>query len=97
MQSVRHLLSIALSRHVQWKEIRIFCIVKENFNLFFVLYLLGKRVKISKKVENMPLKNKIIIIIMLLGSSLFLYQGFSLLFHPDSKQIETSKDENASE
>ncbi len=52
--------------------------------------------KSHKKVEEMPLKNKIIIIIMLLGSSLFLYQGFSLLFHPESNAMEKTKDENSS-
>jgi threonine/homoserine/homoserine lactone efflux protein len=36
----------------------------------------------------MPLKNKIIIAVMLLGSAYFLYQGFSLLFHGEN-QAET--------
>ncbi len=41
----------------------------------------------------MTLKNKIIITLMLIGSGLFLYQGFSLLFHPEEEtvKIEDSK------
>jgi len=37
-----------------------------------------------KKVNKMPLKRKIIIVLMLLASGLFLYQGFSMLFHEKS-------------
>jgi len=40
------------------------------------------------------MKKKIIIAILLLGSGLFLYQGFSLLFHGEQK-IEKIED-NAS-
>jgi len=36
-----------------------------------------------KRYYLMPLKKKILIAVMLLASALFLYQGFSLLFHPD--------------
>ena len=35
----------------------------------------------------MPLKKKIIIIVMLVLSVVFLYEGFSLLFHP-SENLE---------
>ena len=38
----------------------------------------------------MPLKNKIIISLMLLGSAYFLYQGFSLLFHGDKQQEKSA-------
>jgi len=43
----------------------------------------------------MPLKNKILVALMLLGSGFFLYQGFSILFHPQEKQ-ERTQDINAS-
>jgi len=36
----------------------------------------------------MKLKNKVLIAVMLLGSGFFLYQGFSLLFHPQQEQKE---------
>lgn len=36
------------------------------------------------------MKKKIIIALLLLGSGLFLYQGFSLLFHGEQK-IETDE------
>jgi len=39
----------------------------------------------------MPLKNKIIIAVMLLGSGFFLYQGFSLLFHGEKQTEKTEK------
>ncbi len=39
----------------------------------------------------MPLKNKIIILLMLLGSGYFLYQGFSLLFHGEKKEEKTTQ------
>lgn len=50
-----------------------------------------------QKVEKMSIKNKIIIIVMLLGSALFLYQGFSLLFHPEDNQVDKYKDKNSSD
>ncbi len=39
----------------------------------------------------MPLKNKIIILAMLLGSGFFLYQGFSLLFHGTKQEEKIQK------
>ena len=45
----------------------------------------------------MPLKNKILVILMLVGSGFFLYQGFSLLFHPDEeKKIEIDSNKTKS-
>ena len=38
----------------------------------------------------MPLKKKILIALMFIGSCLFLYQGFSLLFH-EKEMIEQKK------
>jgi hypothetical protein len=35
------------------------------------------------------MKKKIIITLLLLGSGLFLYQGFSLLFHSEKKAEKT--------
>ncbi len=40
----------------------------------------------------MPLKNKIIITLMLIGSAYFMYQGFSLLFHESEQGVEQSAD-----
>jgi len=34
------------------------------------------------QLKQMPLKKKIFTALMLLGSGLFLYQGFTMLFHP---------------
>lgn len=39
----------------------------------------------------MPLKRKVLITLMLLGSGFFLYQGFSLLFHPP-KTVNTAQE-----
>jgi len=33
----------------------------------------------------MPLKNKILTLVMLIASGFFLYQGFSMLFHPQEE------------
>ena len=41
----------------------------------------------------MKLKNKILIALMLLGSGIFLYQGFSLLFHPEEVKTLEAKPE----
>ena len=39
----------------------------------------------------MTLKNKVIISLLLAASGLFLYQGFTLLFHPQELTIQESK------
>jgi len=44
----------------------------------------------------MPVKNKILFVLMLLGSGFFLYQGFSLLFHPEEQNIQKLEDNNNS-
>jgi len=44
----------------------------------------------------MPIKNKILFVLMLLGSGFFLYQGFSILFHPENKETQDIQDANNS-
>ncbi len=39
----------------------------------------------------MPLRKKIILALMLIASALFLYQGFSLLFHPNGTEMQEGK------
>ncbi len=39
----------------------------------------------------MTLKNKVIISLLLVASGFFLYQGFSLLFHPQEVITQESK------
>jgi hypothetical protein len=40
------------------------------------------------QLKQMPLKKKIFTVVMLLGSGLFLYQGFTMLFHPVETPVE---------
>lgn len=44
----------------------------------------------------MPLRKKVWIVLMLMGSGFFLYQGFSLLFHPETKEVQKAEERNVS-
>jgi len=37
------------------------------------------------QLKQMPLKKKILTVFMLIGSGFFIYQGFTMLFHPASE------------
>ena len=56
-----------------------------NINLMVLYSAIGT----SKRAK---MKNKILIALMLAGSGFFLYQGFSLLFHPEEVKVTQEKD-----